>query len=138
VKVSSIGVVKVEVSDAEISAGGKVDAPVKLVISRCYHINANPPTFSYLKATELEARAGEGIGAEKPLYPPASNKKFSFADQPLAVYEGAATIKLPLTAAPSAPKGLRAIPLKLHVQACDDQACYPPGVIDAELRLTVK
>ena len=46
-------VVRVETPSVEIKAGGSGEATVKLTIASGYHINANPPPFSYLKATEL-------------------------------------------------------------------------------------
>src|SRR5438270_8942261 len=46
-------VVRAEVSKVEMKAGGSAEASVKLTIANGYHINANPPSFSYLKATEL-------------------------------------------------------------------------------------
>jgi hypothetical protein len=61
---------------------------------------------------------------------------FSFAEQPLAVYEGNVTIPIPLTAAPGA-KGQRTIPFKIRVQACDTEKCYPPATLDASLPIEV-
>src|SRR5215212_6950906 len=47
-------VVRVETPSVEIKAGSSGEAAVKLTIASGYHINANPPSFSYLKATELQ------------------------------------------------------------------------------------
>lgn len=137
-KVSSADVVKVSASDLEIAAGGSSEAIVHIAISDGYHINANPPTFPYLIATSVEAKPGKGVTIGKPVYPRPVRKKFSFAEIPLAVYEGAAAVKLPLQAAGDVAKGARMIPLVLRVQACDDQACYAPATIDLALHLTVK
>ena len=137
-KVSSADVVKASVSDLEIAAGGSSEAVVHLAISPGYHINANPPTFPYLIATAVEAGPSKGITSGKPVYPTPVTKKFSFAEKPLAVYEGDAAIKLPLQAAGDAAKGARIIRLMLHVQACDDSTCYAPAAIDSDLHLTVK
>ena len=53
-KTTSESVVKVMVQGAEIFAGGMGDAIVRVNVKSGYHINSNPPTFPYLKATELE------------------------------------------------------------------------------------
>src|SRR6266516_369227 len=137
-KVSSADVVKVSSSDLEIAAGGSSEAVVHIAISSGYHINANPPTFPYLIATAVEAGPSKGITSGKPVYPTPVTKKFSFAEKPLAVYEGDAAIKLPLQVAGDAAKGARIIRLMLHVQACDDSTCYAPAAIDSDLHLTVK
>jgi hypothetical protein len=112
-------------------------ASVELVISPGFHINANPATFPYLIATELKPGQVDGVSfSDKLTYPPPRMKTFSFADQPLAVYEGSVSIPIPLTAAPNA-KGQRTIPFKIRVQACDNEKCYPPATLDAALAIDV-
>lgn len=135
---SSTDVVKASAAPLELAAGGSADLSVKVQITKGYHINANPPTFAYLKATELSVEAVEGLSAGKPVYPPSVTKPFNFAEKPLAVYEGETEIKLPLRAAGSAAKGTRTLPLSLRVQACDDKACYPPGTLGIPVGLTIK
>ena len=137
-KVSSTDVVKASAAPLEMSAGGAAEVSVKVSIKEGYHINANPPTFPYLKATEVSVEAGEGLTVGKPSYPAAVTRTFAFAEKPLAVYEGATEIKLPLKAAAMAAKGERTLPLRLRVQACDEKACYPPGTLDIPVGLTIK
>lgn len=131
-------VVKASADALEIAAGGTSEAIVKALIADGFHINANPPTFDYLKATELTVETGEGITAGKPAYPASQTRTFAFAEKPLAVYEGEAIIKLPLRAAAGASKGERTLKAKLRVQPCDDKACYPPRTLDLSIPLTVK
>jgi thiol:disulfide interchange protein DsbD len=135
---TSVKFVKASVAEVQIPAGGSAEAIVKLTIQSGYHVNANPPTFSYLKATEVLVQTGEGLSVGFITYPTAQTKTFSFAEKPLAVYEGQATIKVMLKATASAPKGGRSLPTKLNVQACDDQVCYPPGTLELSLPATVK
>jgi hypothetical protein len=131
-------VVKVSADGAELKAGGSGEAAVKLTIASGYHINANPASFSWLKPTVLEAESGEGVTPGKPVYPPSVTRKFSFSNDALAVYEGDATIKLPLSAAGGAKKGAHTLKGKVRVQACDDEACYPPTTIETSIPVTVK
>jgi len=63
-------------------------------------------------------------------YPNAIDKKFPFAEKPLAVYEGDTDVKATLKADKAAKKGERSIPARLRIQACDDQVCYPPGTLE--------
>ena len=131
-------VVRVDVPAVEIKAGGSADAAVRLTIAQGYHINANPPTFSYLKATELTVEPGQGVTSGKPAYPASVTRKFSFSKDPLAVYEGETAIKLPLTAAADAKKGAQTLKGRLRVQACDDEKCYPPRTIETSIPVTIK
>jgi DsbC/DsbD-like thiol-disulfide interchange protein len=135
---SSADVVKVNAADASVQAGGNIDTEVTLSISPGFHVNANPATFSYLIATEITAGNVEGIAAGKPDYPAPVKKKFQFADQPLAVYETEAPIKLNLRAEKNAATGPRSLPITVTVQACDEEQCFPPATIKSAVPVTVK
>jgi len=136
--VSSASVVKVQATAVSIQPGGAVDAPVTLSISSGFHVNANPATFSYLIPTEVTAGTTEGITVSKPVYPVGVKRKFQFANEPLAVYEGDAQIKLPLRAEKNAAKGARSLPLNIRVQACDHEQCFPPATLNATIAIEVK
>jgi DsbC/DsbD-like thiol-disulfide interchange protein len=122
----------------EISAGGSAEAIVKVTIKSGYHTNANPPTFPYLRATELEVAPAEGVSAAPIVYPAATVKKFPFADKPLAVYEGETTLRTTLKADKSAKSGSRSLSAVLRIQACDDQVCYPPGKLALAIPVNIK
>lgn len=137
-RVASETVVRVEAPPVEIDAGASTEALIRLRIDNGYHVNANPASFPYLIATQLDIPQVDGISAAKTSYPPPLNKKFSFAEGPLAVYEGEAELKVALLADKAAKRGQTSIPAKLRIQACDDQVCYPPGIIDVWIPVTVR
>lgn len=132
---SSADVVKVRVADVSFPEAGNADAIMTLSISPGYHINANPATFSYLIATEVTAEKVEGLDVGKPIYPAAVKKKFQFADEPLAVYEGNVNVRLPFVAKSS---GTKSLPLSVRVQACDQEKCFPPDTLHATIAVEVK
>ncbi|HEX3252006.1 MAG TPA: protein-disulfide reductase DsbD domain-containing protein [Pyrinomonadaceae bacterium] len=136
--IKSTDVVKATPQPVTIAAGESGDALVSLQITNGYHINANPPTFSYLKATELEIKPAEGISVEFMTYPNALTKKFSFADKPLAVYEGETILKARLKADKSTKPGAHNLSAKLRVQACDESVCYAPGTLDVTVPVNIK
>jgi hypothetical protein len=131
-------VVRAQPASVEIKAGASAEASIKLTIASGYHINANPPSFSYLKATELNVEPGGGITPGKPVYPSSVTRKFAFSKDPLAVYEGETEIKLPLSAAADAQKGAQTLKGKLRIQACDEEACYPPRTVETSIPVTIK
>ena len=137
-RVSSVDFVKTAAAEVQIPAGGSAEAIVRVTIQKGYHINANPATDSYLRATELALQSGDGVSVGFITYPSAITRKFSFSQKPLAVYESEAAIRVRLNAAGSAPKGPHSFAAKLSVQACDDQVCYAPGTIDLSVPVTVK
>lgn len=137
-KVTSESVVKVAVQGAEIPAGGFADAIIRVTVQSGYHINSNPPTFPYLKATELDMADTDQISLNSVFYPKPLVKTFAFADKPLHVYEGETPLTVSLEAVKTAKKGQQSIPAKLRIQACDDQVCYPPGSIDVVIPVLIK
>lgn len=136
--ISSADVVKVSFQPLEIKAGGAAETEVRLSIQSGYHVNANPPTFPYLKATELEIPANEGVSVGFIVYPNPITRTFSFEKQPLAVYEGETSVRVSLKADNAARKGERHLPGKLRIQACDDKVCYAPGTLDISIPMQIK
>ncbi|MFN2532189.1 MAG: protein-disulfide reductase DsbD domain-containing protein [Pyrinomonadaceae bacterium] len=136
--IASVNVVKATPEQATIDGGGSADAIVRLVINKGYHLNANPPTYPYLKATELEITPAGGISVDFISYPNAIAKKFPFAENPLAVYEGDTTLEVRLKAATGTARGPQNLRAKLRVQACDDQVCYAPGTLDLVIPVNVQ
>jgi hypothetical protein len=137
-RITSESVVKVVAAPVEISPGGSAEAVVRVTIQSGYHVNANPPTYPYLKATQLELSPAEGVSSGPVTYPQALNKKLAFAEKPLAVYEGETELKTTLIADKKTGTGARSLPAKLRVQACDDQVCYQPGAIDFTIPVNIK
>ena len=125
------------VEEARLDAGGKGEVAVRLDIKQGFHIHANPASDKFYIATEVRAEPQEGLTPGRPVYPPAVSRKLSFADKPLALYEGQVVIKLPLTAAKEAAKGRHTLSARVRVQPCDDTACRPPREIDAPIPVTI-
>src|SRR5262249_22156828 len=60
-QISSVNVVSVKVEPLEISAGKTGETTIRLNIQQGYHVNANPPTYPYLKPTELDIPSSQGL-----------------------------------------------------------------------------
>jgi len=136
--IASVNVVKATPQELTLTRGESGDALVLLKIADGYHVNANPPSYSYLKATELELQSAAGITVEFITYPDALTKKFQFAEKPLAVYEGETMLKATLKADKTAPAGIHNLSAKLRVQACDDKVCYAPSALDLTVPVNIK
>ena len=136
--VTSLNFVKANTSEAQVSSSGSGEATVMVSVQSGYHVNANPATDAFLKATELVVQPGDGLTIGFVKYPDEIKKKFSFSEKPLAVYEGEVPIKVLLKATPTTKKGAHSLPAKLNVQACDDQVCYSPGTMELTIPVVVK
>ena len=138
-EIRSVDVVQATPQEATIARGESGDVVVPIKIKQGYHVNANPPTFAYLKPTELELPQSDGLKVEFISYPDPLKKKFAFSDnQELAVYEGEAIVKARVKADKSAQSGKRNLSAKLRVQACDDKVCYAPGVLDVTVPVIIQ
>jgi len=137
-EITSVGVVKVATPETNLAKGESGDAVVRLTIENGFHVNANPPTFPYLIPTELHITPADVVSVNFITYPNPISKTFSFAEKPLAVYEGAVDVKVRLSATKIAPAGVHNLSANLRVQACDDQVCYAPGSIDLKLPVSIK
>lgn len=135
--VTSLSFVTARIAKVEIPAGGSSEATVSVQVQNGYHVNANPATDSYLKATEVVVQPGDGFIIEYVKYPTAVMKKFSFSDKQLAVYEGEVPIRVMLKADKTATKGPHKVAAKLNIQACDDQVCYAPGTLELSIPVVV-
>lgn len=137
-KISSQSVVEVAVQPLDIPAGGANEAIVRVIVQPGYHINANPATYPYLKATELDITDTDDVSMDYTYYPNPLIKELAFAEQPLRVYEGETQLKVLLNAAKTAPKGSRTVNGKLSIQACDQSVCYPPATLDVAIPVVIK
>jgi DsbC/DsbD-like thiol-disulfide interchange protein len=136
--INSVDVVKVMPQETTLTRGESGDIPVRLEIKDGYHVNANPPSQSYLKPTEIELKPAEGLSVEFITYPDPLMKSFSFSETPLKVYEGVTNLKVRLKADKTATAGKHNLSAKLRVQACDDKVCYAPGALDVTVPVNVK
>ena len=135
--ITSESVVKATAQPVDIPVGGSGEATVRISIESGYHLNANPPTYPYLKATTLELKPTDDVAIGSIVYPKALDKKFPFAEKPLAVYEGETEVKALLKTEKTASVGQRSIPATLRIQACDNQVCYPPGTLQLAIPVSI-
>jgi DsbC/DsbD-like thiol-disulfide interchange protein len=137
-RINSVDVVKALPQETTIAQGESGVVPVRLQIQNGYHVNANPPSQSFLKATEIELKPADGISVEFITYPDPLLRTFAFSETPLKVYEGETEIKVQLKADKRANPGKHNLSAKLRVQACDDKVCYAPGAMDMTVPVNVK
>jgi cytochrome c biogenesis DsbD-like protein len=106
---------------------------VVLKIRPGFHINAREKSEDYLIATDLKFDLPAGFTAGEIVYPKGTLHAFSFSkDKPLNVYEGTATLLVPITASSAAALGEQHMALKLRYQACSNEACLPPVTLPVD------
>ncbi len=101
------------------------------------HVNSSRPNSEYAIPTTVKVTAvGAKVGGVS--YPRGKNRKFSFSEDTLNVYEGRAAFGFNLTV-PANYKGntvkVRAV---VRYQACTDEVCYAPKTKEITLTAQVK
>ena len=97
---------------------------VTLKIDAGYHVNANPASYDYLIPTSVSF---EGIVPARMRYPEPVLFRPSFAREGLKVYAGSVVLAAELPRGALQASGT--IRATVHVQACDDEVCFPPAKI---------
>ena len=120
-----------------VGRGSQFQIAAVLKIRPGFHINAREKSEDYLIATDLRAEAPAGFQLGEVSYPKGGLHTFTFSKKPLNVYEDTITLRLPVTALPSAPLGAQHIPLKLRYQACSTEICLPPVTLTLDAGLNV-
>jgi hypothetical protein len=136
--INSVDVVKAQPQEATLTPGQSGETVVMVQIQNGYHVNANPPSQSYLKATELVLTPTDGISVEFITYPDPLLRTFAFSETPLKVYEGNTELKVRLKADKKTAPGKHNLSAKLRVQACDEKVCYAPGALDVVVPVNIK
>jgi len=123
-------------STSAVHPGASAKAAVVAEIASGYHVNDHKPTLDYLIPTEVAFEPNKDISADKVDYPKGQMVKFTFADESLSVYEGTVAVGVLLKVAHVA-AGDYTLKGKLHYQACNDHACFPPASVPLELSVKV-
>jgi hypothetical protein len=117
--------------------GSAFQIAIVLKIRPGFHINAREKSEDYLIATDLRAEAPAGFQLGDVSYPKGALHTFTFSKKPLNVYQDTITLRLPVTALPSAPIGVQHLPLKLRYQACSTEICLPPVTLSLDATVNV-
>ena len=127
----------VYVSLEPAARGSSFQIAVVMKIRPGFHVNAREKSADYLIATDLKFDLPAGFQAGEVNYPKGTLEKFSFSKTPLNVYQGAVTVRLPITALLTAPLGAQHISLRLRYQACSTEICLPPTTLKLDATITV-
>ncbi len=111
---------------SSVPQGGSIDVAVALKMKTHWHVNANDVNDKYLIPTTVAVTPSPGMTVRQIVYPEATEKKLSFSDKPLRLYEGAVYIGVRLDVAPDLPLGEKTIEAKVTFQPCDDEKCIAP------------
>jgi len=122
----------------KVKKGRVVKGSVVLDIPRGLHVQSNRPLDKYLIATKLDIETPAGMKAGPVSYPRAVMRNLKFSKGSVAVYEGRAVLRFPVTVPANYNGSSGEIRGKLRFQACNDEACFPPVTREVKMWLNVE
>jgi thiol:disulfide interchange protein DsbD len=125
---SSNQIVSVEIlsSADKFEAGETYSVAAALYINNSYHINGHKPKDEFLIPTVINFKPLKDITFGKIFYPESIDKKFSFSEKSLAVYEDTVYILSSITLAPNIQSKEIVIAGYLEFQPCTNESCLDP------------
>ncbi len=124
------------IAGGAVTRGKAARAIVVLSIPGGLHVNSNRPNSEYAVATVVRASA-PGVKIGPVSYPRGRNRKFSFSENTINVYEGRTSFGFNITV-PTTFRGNRvSVRVAVKYQACTDEVCYPPKTKEVTLTARV-
>ena len=120
---------------ARRGAAIEVKTPVRLQSG--YHVNSNTPSESYLIPLRLTWEKG-ALETVEVVFPKAHLEKYEFSATPLSVFTGDFELLTRFRVATGAPTGPGVVLGKLRYQACNNNSCLPPKVIEIRLPVVIQ
>lgn len=135
-----IGEAKAQTVNGSISTlkrgGTTKGGTITLSIPSGLHVNSNKPGSEYAIPTTVSITS-PGVKVSV-IYPRGKNRKFSFSEDTINVYDGRATFGFSVTV----PANFKGNSVKFRVvvryQACTDEVCYQPKSKEITLTANVK
>jgi len=125
-------------ADLVLRPGQTVRARVHVTIDPAHHVMANPASEEYFVPLSLEISSSGPLVAGPTIYPAGVPFEVDGMEKPLATYEGAIVLTVPVTAAPDATPGRFALEGTLAYQACGRHACLIPSALPVRLEVEIR
>ena len=117
--------VRGSIAGGTVTRGQVARATVVLSIPGGLHVNSNRPNSEYQIPTTVRVSA-KGVRVGPVSYPRGKNRKFSFSENTINIYDGRVSFGFNVTV-PESFKGDRlSLRVTVKYQACTDEVCYPP------------
>jgi thioredoxin:protein disulfide reductase len=135
----SLDLVKIKAYQSfdKIIPGTEFKIAVKINIDPRWHINSNKPYEDYLIPSVLSIDTTSGFRLTNIKYPQSHDRKLSFSDKPLSVFENeiyiGALVKTPANIKP----GIYKLAVTFDYQSCNDKTCLPPNSVSDTLTIEV-
>jgi hypothetical protein len=120
-----------------VKRGGSSKGTVVLSIPGGLHVNSSRPNSQYAIPTSVRV-TGAGVKLSAVSYPRGRNRKFSFSEDTINVYEGRAVFGFTITVPENFKGNVVRVRAVVRYQACTDEVCYPPKTREVTLTANVR
>lgn len=136
---SQTDLVKVKLSKNSITSavGGSFEVKIIADIKDGFHINSNKPYDEFLIPVTVTS-GNKTFPISKVIYPTPKDELLKVSPEPVSIYSGEIAISLNFVVAKNVAPGDYIVPIEFNFQACDDESCFPPDVIKANLNLKIE
>jgi len=119
-----------------LKRGGTTRGTVTLNIPNGLHVNSNRPGSEYAIPTSVNITAPRGVRVNV-IYPRGKNRKFSFSENTLNVYDGRTNFTFNVTVPANFKGNSIRFRVSVRYQACTDEVCYQPRTKEITLTAIV-
>ena len=120
-----------------IKRGGTAELKLKATLNEGFHVNSHTPNDEALIPLSLTWSPGP-VTAKNVTYPKPQMEKYEFSEKPLSVVTGSFDLTTLFVAPKTATSGATVLTGKLHYQACNMNACFPPKTVEVKVPVTVE
>ena len=118
--------------------GAATKGTIVLSIPGGLHVNSNRPSAQYMIPTTVRVSATGAAKVGAVTYPRGKNRKFSFSENTINVYEGRAVFPFSLTIPANFKGDVIRVRAVVRYQACTDEVCYQPTSKEVTLTARVR
>lgn len=114
------------IGNGTIEKGKATRGTVTMSIPGGLHVNSNRPNSEYAIPTTVRVSGIGGVRVSGVTYPRGKNRKFTFSENAINVYEGRVSFPFTVTV-PATFRGTTVrVTASVRSQACTDEVCYAP------------
>ena len=117
--------------------GAKLEVKTQAALNFGYHVNSNTPSESYLIPLRLTWEPGV-LEPLEVVFPKPQMEKYDFSPVPLSVFSGNFELTTKFKVSATAATGPGMALGKLRYQACNNNSCLPPRVVEIKLPLVIQ
>lgn len=114
------------IAKGTVERGKSARGTVTLSIPGGLHANSNRPGSEYAIPTTVRV-SGKGVKVNGISYPRGRNRKFSFSENTINVYEGRVSFSFNVVVPANYAGSTVRLTATVRYQACTNEVCYPPA-----------